>query len=362
MKIGIIGCGNISGIYLKNAARLEAIELAGCADLVEERARQAAEEHGCAAMSVDELLADDSIELVLNLTVPKAHHDVALRAVRAGKHVYNEKPLTIEVEDARNLLAEAESQGVRVGCAPDTFLGAGLQTCREIIDSGRIGKPVSATAFMMCHGHEHWHPDPEFYYEVGGGPMLDMGPYYVTALVSLLGPVRRLTGSSTIGLAERTIESEKKKGKTIEVEADTHIAGVLDFAGGAVGTIITSFDVWGHNCPKLEIHGTKGSLSCPDPNTFGGPVQIREGRGDWQDVEITRPYAENSRGLGVADLAAAARSDRAHRCSGALAGHVLEIMTGIARASREGRHVEFAADIDRPEALPADLAEGEVPA
>jgi predicted dehydrogenase len=243
---------------------------------------------------------------------------------------------------------------VRVGCAPDTFLGGGIQTCRKLIDDGWIGAPVAAVAFMMSHGWESWHPDPEFYYELGGGPMLDMGPYYLTALVSLLGPIVRVTGSARISFPERTIGSGPKQGQKIAVETPTHVAGVLDFGGGAVATIITSFDVWAANLPRIEIYGSAGSLSVPDPNTFGGPVRIRlAGEGEWRDVPLTHGFTENSRGLGVADMAHAIRAGRPHCASGELAYHVLDVMAAFEEASAAGRHVPITSGPPRVAALPA---------
>jgi predicted dehydrogenase len=362
MNVGIIGCGNICGIYFKDLAKLSTTRVAACADIVDARAQAKAEECGCRAMTVEDLLADGEIDIVVNLTVPRAHAPIAKAALKAGKHVYNEKPLTLQRDEAKEMLAIAREGNLRVGCAPDTFLGAGIQTCRALIDAGEIGRPVACTAFMLCRGHETWHPDPEFYYKPGGGPMFDMGPYYLTALVNLVGPIRRVTGSARISMEKRTILSQPKQGQVIDVEVPTHIAGVMDFADGAVGTIITSFDVHGFNLPRIEIHGTEGSISVPDPNSFGGPVRLIKLGGDWQDVPVDRPYAENSRGLGVADMAAAIASGRAHRVSGELAYHVLDAMHAFHDASEQGRHVELDSGVDRPEPLPADLVEGDVPA
>lgn len=360
-KVGIIGCGNISGIYCQNAQKLKALELVACADLIEERARASAERYGIRAMKPEELLADPEIEIVLNLTTPGAHYEVARAALEAGKSVYNEKPLAIAREEGKHLLELAAAKGLRVGCAPDTFLGAGIQTCRKLIDDGVIGEPVAAVAFMTCHGHESWHPDPEFYYQVGGGPMFDMGPYYLTALINLVGPVRQVTGSARITFPTRTITSEPKRGKVITVEVPTHVVGVLNFVEGAVGTIITSFDVWGANLPWIEIYGSEGSLSVPDPNTFGGPVRLlRAGQKEWEEVPLTHGYAENSRGLGVADMAAAMRSGRKHRASGELAYHVLDIMHAIHEASAQSAHVELQSRCERPAAMPMGLEPGMV--
>ncbi len=359
-KVGIIGCGNISDIYFQAGKTFEAIDIVACADLIPERAQAKAGQHGIPkAMTPVALLADPEIEIVLNLTIPKAHAEIAQRAVEAGKSAYNEKPLTITREDGRKLLATAKANGVRVGGAPDTFMGAGIQTCRKLIDDGAIGQPVAATAFMVCHGHESWHPDPEFYYKVGGGPMFDMGPYYLTALVNLLGPVKRVTGSARITFPERTITSQPKNGTVITVDTPTHIAGVMDFAGGAVVTIIQSFDVWAHGLPCIEIYGTEGSLKVPDPNGFGGPVLVRKpGQGDWTEAPLTHSYAANSRGMGVADMAYGLRSGRKHRASEALTYHVLDLMHCFHDASDQGRHIAPESSCERPAPLPTGLKEG----
>jgi predicted dehydrogenase len=360
VKVGVIGCGNISGIYLKNAQTFAETEVVACADLVPERAITKAVEFGVPqASTVDDVLADPKIEIILNLTVPKTHVGISLAALRAGKSVYSEKPLAVTREDGQRILAAARERNLRVGCAPDTFLGAGLQTARQLIDAGAIGQPVAATAFMVCHGHEGWHPDPEFYYQTGGGPMLDMGPYYLTALVHLLGPVRRVCGATRISFPEHTITSAPKKGKSIKVEVPTHVTGLLDFASGAIGTIITSFDVWHANLPLIEIHGATGSLSVPDPNGFGGPVRIRRaGDAQWADVPLAFNYAENSRGLGLADLAHALRTGRPHRASGDLALHVLDVMQAIHESSQGGAHINVTTTCARPAPLPTGLAPG----
>jgi predicted dehydrogenase len=364
-KVGIVGCGNISGIYLKNCQQtFENLEVGACADLIPERAQSQADEYGVAcACTVEELLEDPEIEIVINLTTPQAHYPVAIQAVKAGKSVHNEKPLTLTREEGKELLAAAEEQGVRVGGAPDTFMGAGLQTCRKLIDDGWIGEPVAATAFMLGHGHESWHPSPAFYYKVGGGPMFDMGPYYLTALVHLMGPVNRVSGEARITFPERTITSRPLYGTTIEVETPTHVASTLQFRSGAIGTIITSFDVWAHNLPRIEIYGTEGSLSVPDPNGFGGPVRVRRpGDSEWHDVPLTHIYAENSRGIGVADMANALRSGRQHRANGTMAYHVLDIMHATLDAAKAGRHIELESTCERPVPLPMGLRKGELDA
>ena len=364
VKIGIIGCGNISGIYFKAGKTFEILDIVACADLDVSRAEAKAKEHDIPkACSPEELLADPDVQIVVNLTIPNAHYDVCKKALSAGKHVHVEKPLSITREQGKELLDLAGEKNLRVGCAPDTFLGGGHQTCRKLIDDGEIGEPIGATAFMLCHGHESWHPDPEFYYKVGGGPMFDMGPYYLTALVNMIGPIRRITGSARATFPERTITSQPKNGTAISVDVPTHIAGVMDFGNGAIGTILTSFDVWSSTLPPIEVYGTEGSLRVPDPNGFGGPVKVRrKGESEWRDVELTHGYADNSRGIGVADMAYAIQSGRPHRVSGALAYHVLEAMHGFHDASRASRHYEMQSDVERPAALPTGLPEGQLDA
>ncbi len=357
VKVGVIGCGTISGIYLKMAQTLRILDIVACADLSMERAQERAEEFGIPHVySVEELLADPEIELVLNLTIPAAHFDVTRAALEAGKSVYSEKPLAIRREDGQQLVALAEAKGLYLGGAPDTFLGAGLQTCRKLVDDGWIGEPVAATAFMLGHGPESWHPNPEFYYQRGGGPLFDMGPYYLTALISLLGPVRRVTGSARTTFATRTATSETRYGAIIPVETATHIAAVLDFANGAVVTLITSFEVWASTLPHIEIYGTRGSLLAPDPNRFGGEVLVRRaGVKEWSEVPLTHHYDTNSRGIGLAEMAYALRAQRPQRASGTLAYHVLDIMHAIEDASEAGRHVELTSTCERPRALPLGL-------
>ena len=360
VKVGVVGCGNICGIYFETCPKFEILEVVACADLVPERAQAKAAEFSIPkACSVDELLADPEIDIVLNLTIPNAHAAVAFAAVDAGKSVYNEKPLTISRQDGMKLLRRASEKGVLVGCAPDTFLGAGLQTCRDVINSGAIGTPVAATAHMLCHGHESWHPDPEFYYKVGGGPMFDMGPYYLTALIHLMGPVQQVAGIANITFPERTITSEPKKGTTITVDTPTHIAGLMNFANGAAGTVVTSFDVWAANMPLIEVYGTKGSLSVPDPNGFGGTVRFwQTDKRAWEDVPVTRLYAENSRGIGVADMACALRTGRPHRANGELAYHVLDIMHAFHDSSKDRTFVTLESTCSQPKTLPTDLPFG----
>jgi predicted dehydrogenase len=355
LRIGIAGLGKISGIYLQNLTGMFArrVTVSAVTDLMVDRAAEIAAQYQVKhSKDIDALVNDPEVDIVLNITPPAGHYDVALRAVKAGKHVYNEKPLCITRDEAAALLKLAAEKNVRVGCAPDTFLGAGLQTCRKVIDDGWIGRPVAATATMMDHGPEHWHPNPEFFYKTGGGPMFDVGPYYVTALVNLLGPVTRVSGSVQKGFATRTVTSEPLYGTVINVAVPTHIAGTLDFASGVVGTITTSFDVWSHSMPPIEIYGTEGTLQVPDPNTFGGVVRVKRFRaGTWAEFPLINAYAENSRGLGVADMAESILAGTPHRASGELACHVLEIMHGIHDASASETYYHLKTTCARPDAL-----------
>ncbi|MBM7569132.1 Gfo/Idh/MocA family protein [Paenibacillus sacheonensis] len=355
VKAGIIGCGNISHIYFTNLQKYPEIELVAAADIDIERAKARAVEFNLAkAYTVEQLLADPEIEIVVNLTIPKAHASVCLQALEAGKHVYVEKPIVVTREEGKQVLELAAAKGLRVASAPETFLGGGIQTCRKLIDDGAIGTPVSATGFMICGGHESWHPDPEFYYEIGGGPMFDMGPYYLTAFVTLFGPIERVTGSARISYPERTITSEKKRGKQIVVETPTNITGVLDFENGLIGTLITSFDAKaGTSLPNIEVHGSAGTLLVPDPNGFGGTVKLRRAGGDWEEIELTHGFTDNNRGIGVADMARAIREGGQHRANGEMAYHVLEAMHGIHDASRDGKHYNMESRCSRPEPMPA---------
>ncbi|MDH7487356.1 MAG: Gfo/Idh/MocA family oxidoreductase [Anaerolineae bacterium] len=363
VAVGIIGTGNIFGAYVKGCRAFHILEIAACADIDRDKAQAKAAEFDIPKVcSVEELLAEAEVQIVVNLTVPKAHAEVSLAAIEAGKHVYSEKPLAITRQDGQKLLAAAREKGVRVGCAPDTFLGGGLQTCRKLVDDGWIGEPVAAAAFMVQHGPESWHPNPDFFYQVGGGPLFDVGPYYLTALVNLLGPVRRVAGSARISFAERIATSEMHRGRRIAVEVPTHVAGVLDFVAGPIGSIITSFDVWAANLPRIEIYGSEGSLGVPDPNIFGGRVLLRRaGATEWSEVPLTHSAAVG-RGIGVADMAYGIVHGRPHRASGEMAYHVLDIMQALGESSAAGRHMEIASRCSRPAPLPLGLPEGELDA
>ncbi len=360
--IGIIGCGVISGAYLKASRLFRQIEVRALADLDRAQAQARSTEFGPPACTVAELLADPAIDIVLNLTTPAAHVPVALQAVAAGKHVYGEKPLAISTAEARDLLDAAKAAGVRIGCAPDTFLGGGHQTARRLLDQGAIGKPIGGTAFLMLPGHERWHPNPDFYYlHEGGGPMFDMGPYYLTDLVQLLGPVSRVVAFGTVGRAPRVIGKGPRAGEEVPVACTTHIAGLLQFEAGAVVQIATSFEVWGHKHAPIEIYGTEGSLAVPDPNRFGGEVQLLAPGGAWQAMPLTHGYAEdNYRILGLVDMAVAIAEGRPHRASGALAFHVLEVMEALVASSEGAGMVAIESRCVRPEPMTAGLAIGEI--
>lgn len=351
VKVGIVGCGNISGIYLKNLTELFHItEVVAVADLDEQRAKTAAETYQIPKVcTTEELLANPEIEIVLNLTTPPFHFEICKAALEAGKSTYTEKPLSLTREQGKELVALAKEKRLLLGGAPDTFMGAGIQTSRKLIDDGWIGKVIGATAFMTCHGHESWHPDPEFYYKTGGGPMFDMGPYYLTALVSLIGTIDSVYAETKANFPTRTITSEKKYGTKIEVDVPTHYVGTMNFVNGAIGTIITSFDIWASQLPRIEIYGTEGSISVPDPNTFGGQVLVKCAHHDkWNEIPYTHRYWENSRGIGVADMALALQDGGKNRACGELAYHVLDVMHTFEDASQSGRRTKIESTCGIP--------------
>lgn len=362
VKVGVVGCGAISAQYLKMAARLPVLEMAACADLDADRARARAQEFGIPrVLPVGDLLRDPEIEVVLNLTVPKAHFPIAMAALEHGKHTFAEKPLGVSRNEGRLILEEAARRGLRVGCAPDTFLGAGIQTARKALDDGLIGRPVAFTAFMLCRGHEHWHPSPEFYYELGGGPMFDMGPYYLTALLNLLGPIRRLSGIATVAIPERTITSQPKHGKRVAVETPDHVCGLIEFEAGAAGPLVTSFavrhPVYDSKLP-IVIYGTEGALKVPDPNGFDGVPQVRrEGDEDWQELPHAFPTGYG-RSIGLADMADAIRNNRPHRCSAEQAFAVLDAMQGFLDSSASGHAVTPELRCERSAPMPPGRSSG----
>ena len=350
--VGIVGCGKISDAYFRNLAKFPGLSTVFSADLDQNRAKDKATQwnvprHG----TVEQLLADPAVELVVNLTIPQAHADVDLRALRAGKHVYSEKPFATTLAEADQVIALARDTKLLVGCAPDTQLHADVQTARAAIDAGLIGRPIAAHAYVMMGGHESWHPDPEFYYLAGGGPMLDLGVYHVAALTTLLGPVARVAGMATRTWNTRTIASQPKAGTVIPVEVDTHVACLMNFANGATGTLVTSFDIrTAYTAPAIEVLGEFGSIALPS----GGVKQVRisglEDKGGWRELPFTHPYNNDSRGLGVADMAMAIRSGRPHRNSGEFARHTLAIMLHAHASGREGRWLDVPP-CERPPAM-----------
>ena len=355
IKIGMVGVGAISGIYLENITnRFQEIELVAVCDLIRERAEKAQEKYNVPKLydTMYELFADPEIDIVLNLTRPYEHYGVSIEALKDGKHVYSEKPLAATLEEGKALVEMAQEKGLMLGGAPDTFLGAGIQTCRKLIDDGYIGDPIGAAAFMICRGHESWHPDPAFYYQHGGGPMMDMGPYYITALVNLLGGVSSVMGVTKASFPTRTITSQPHCGETVQVEVPTYVAGILNFDSGATGTIFTTFDVCYPSQARLEVYGTKGTLFVPDPNTFGGQVKLlRQEGGEPMEIPLCFDYPENSRALGLADMAKALQTGREPRESWKQTYHVLEILQSFEKSSDAGAVVPIASRYTRGEPM-----------
>ncbi|ATG50402.1 oxidoreductase [Brachybacterium vulturis] len=350
MRIGMIGCGVISQQYLASFDQLPDVQLVAVADLDPARAAAAAEgREGVRALSVDELIADPAVDTILNLTIPAAHADVDLRAIAAGKNVYSEKPFAVTTKEGAEVLVAALAAGVLVGSAPDTVLGTGTQTARAAIDEGLIGSPIAATATMVTPGHERWHPQPDFYYTPGGGPLLDMGPYYLHALVTLLGPVASVIGAASRTRDVRTIGSGPRAGESIPVSTDTHVTGVLVHESGVLSTLVMSFDAVATSAHPIEIHGTEGTLAVPDPNRFSGDVTVhRLGGEGWEPVPTAGGYEEAGRGIGLHDMAVRGPELRA---SGELGQHALEVMNAVLESAHSGARIEIASHVARPEAV-----------
>jgi predicted dehydrogenase len=365
LRVGVVGCGNISDIYLLNAPRFRDIVVTACADLNSKAAERQAERYAIDARSVEDLLKSDDVDIVLNLTIPEAHAEVSLKALEARKHVYSEKPLATVVGDGVAILAAAKAKGVRVGAAPDTVLGAGVQEARALIDADAIGKPLTGVAAVMSHGMEHWHPNPGFFFRPGAGPVFDMGPYYLSALVTLLGPVASVQAAGQIGFEERvvTTPTSPAQGESIKVETFTNVHALLDFTSGAHVTFLASWDVWKHGISPIELHGQKASLRLPDPNWFGGNVLIAGRDEDWRTIQTdsktfgkknwpaTGPKFANDRALGLADMARAIADQRPHRANGDIALHVLAVMAGILEAATAGRRATISPTCERPAPL-----------
>jgi len=351
LKVAMIGVGAISGIYLQNiTGTFKEIELIGVCDLIRERAENAQKNYNIPKIyeTMWDAFADPEVDIILNLTRPNEHYEVSKGAILAGKHVYSEKPLAADFEKGMELVRLAKEKGVRLGGAPDTFMGAGIQTARKAIDDGLIGRPIGGLAVMTCHGHESWHPDPEFYYKRGGGPMMDMGPYYITALINLMGGVSEVTGVAKKSFDTRLITSQPHNGTIVDVEVPTYVTGTLTFDNGAVATIFTTFDIYGGDGARIDIYGTEGTLSVPDPNCFGGTVRILKPGKNWEDIPTDGfEYPENSRALGLADMAKAIETGREARCDYTQTEHVLEIMTGIERSSVEKKTLKLTTTYER---------------
>lgn len=352
VKVAMIGVGAISGIYLKNITEtFHELELIGVCDLVRERAEKAQAEYHVPKIyqTMQDAFADPEVEVVLNLTRPSEHFEVTKAALSAGKHVYSEKPLGADLDEGKALVKLAQEKGLYLGGAPDTFLGAGLQTCRRLIDDGVIGDVVGAAAFMICRGHESWHPDPEFYYKRGGGPMLDMGPYYVTALVNMIGGVKAVTGVTKATFPTRLVTSAPKRGQVVTVDVPTYVTGMMEFDNGAVGTIFTTFDAYYPSQARLEVYGTRGTLFVPDPNYFGGPISLYTPEDKAvKEIPLLYDYRENSRALGLADMANAIANGRAARSDYQQTLHVLEILTAFEKSSDKLGRLELESKYTRP--------------
>ncbi|WP_327206396.1 Gfo/Idh/MocA family oxidoreductase [Rhizobium beringeri] len=369
LRIGVVGCGNISLAYMRNAPLFRGVEIIACADLNADAATRRAAEFDLRAADVDSLIDDKNIDLILNLTIPAAHFDVSMRALSAGKHVFTEKPLGVTAAEGRRLVDAAAAKGLMLGSAPDTFLGAAGRHARRQMEAGAIGKLVTGTAFMMGRGMEHWHPDPSFYYRAGAGPVMDMGPYYLTMMVNLMGPIRRVQAVATSGQEERLITAEgPKQGTTFRVGTPTSVLSLLEFDCGATVTFGSSWDVFRHSNHPIELHGTEGSLRLPDPDNFGGSVALSSRGVPWQETDtsgelfgainwpIAAPDRANYRMLGLADLARAIIEGRAPRASGDLALHVLEVMEAILRAGETGVAQTIAGIVAQPRELREDEA------
>ena len=368
LGIGIIGCGNISATYFDFAPLFRGIKVVACADLDLAAAQARATQYGVEAQSVAALLDNPSVDLIINLTIPGAHFAVAKAALEAGKHVYSEKPFVLSTQEGKELRDLAQSKGLSVGSAPDTYLGGAHQQARAVLDAGDLGTIIAGTAHVMSHGMEHWHPNPDFFFQPGGGPMLDLGPYYLANLINLIGPVKRVAALTSSATPKRTITSEPRAGETIEVNTPTNIHALLEFAQGATVTLSTSWDVWAHRHGHLELYGTEGSLFLPDPNFFSGPVEIagRDGAiapvAPW-DHPFGVPNQEhkagklaNYRSAGLADMALALLEGREARCSIDRALHGIDIMSAILRSGEEGGFVELSTTCTRPEPLDPDAA------
>ncbi|MEX0365212.1 MAG: Gfo/Idh/MocA family protein [Ruegeria sp.] len=365
LGIGVMGCGNISAAYMRLAPLFKGIEIRACADVNAKAAQTRAREFGLRAHGVEDLLAADDVDIVVNLTVPSAHFEVSKQALKAGKHVYSEKPFVLSLQEGLDLTAIAKEQGLRIGSAPDTFLGGAHQLARKLIDDGAVGKVTSGTCFVQSAGMEMWHPNPDFFFKPGGGPVLDLGPYYISNLVQLLGPVRRVAATTSAATEYRTITSKPRRGEKIKVETPTTVHALLLFETGAQILYGTSWDVQHHGHSNMELYGTEGTLYVPDPNFFGGEVKATSGGKFAKVPKWDHPFARvnegsnaNYRAAGLADMASAIVEGQTHRCNSAFALHVVEVMTAILRSGEEGAFIDITTRCDRPAPLsPAEARE-----
>ncbi|MDP9867715.1 MULTISPECIES: Gfo/Idh/MocA family protein [Streptosporangium] len=358
--VAVVGCGTISHQYLRNLTSFPDLRVVGCADLDVERARQVARQYGVpVAGAPAEVIAHPDVELVVNLTIPAAHAAVAAAAVAAGRHVYNEKPFALDRESGTEVIEAAAAAGVRLGCAPDTFLGAGLQTAARLVAEGAIGTPLTALTLLQTPGPESWHPSPEFLFKPGAGPLFDMGPYYLTALVTLFGPAERVAAVARRAREERVVGSGPRAGTRFPVEVPTHTTALLEFAAGQAATMVFSFDSPLPRLGFIEITGTEATMELPDPNTFDGAVRLRRALADdW--VTVPAEGATAGRGLGVLDMAQAIRAGRPHRATGELGLHVLDTMLAVAGSAERGEFLPVGSTCEVPGPLPAgwDPAQG----
>jgi predicted dehydrogenase len=368
MKVGLIGCGNIADIYIQNSQKyFNNFKILACADIKEEASKIFAKKYNIHQLSVDDILAHKEIEFIINLTIPNVHFDVSKSILESKKHSYSEKPLSIEFDDGKKLNDLAKENNVYVGCAPDTFLGAGIQTAKKLLDDNTIGNVQLGSISMAVPGHEIWHPNPDFYYKYGGGPILDMGPYYFTALVNLLGPVVNVDSKIKSVYKKRVIGSGNRKNKEIIVDIPTSIISHLEFKSGALIDAFFSFDVWKHNKNHIELYGDKGSLSLPDPNMFGGQLlKCTSKGGEWESIPTTHmnlgkynieknhekinedPTVANYRGIGVSEMVNAIEKGVKNRCSGELSLHVLDIMDSILKSGKNNKKINLRTDCEMP--------------
>jgi predicted dehydrogenase len=352
VNVGIVGCGVISKHYAANASAFEEFDLVACADLLPAVADELAAAHDLTAVPVADLLADPDIDVVLNLTPPSEHAVVTRAALAAGKHVYTEKPLGLEVGEATELLEEADRRGLRIGCAPDIFLGGAYQAARELIDEGAVGRPLAISAAMLLGGADAWHPSPEQFFQDGAGPLLDMGPYYISTIVALLGPVRRVAGFASVHRPQRRIMVGPRAGEEFPVRTPTHTSAAMGLDGGMTANLVASFDAAERYVCDFFVHGTGGDLSLPDPNAFEGPLRIRRGRSDWENVPYVSRGAREARGIGLADMAEAIAEGSDHRATGQLGLHVVDVARSILQSADSGRAIAIGTSAARPAALP----------